>query len=1234
MVTGAAPRPQRIVGKPPPCPPCPALLFTPFTTTRQHWWTLQSSLNAFISTPPPPPPSPHLLLHPKSLGRLLTAHLTLAMADKSKAKQGKKGDAPAVTSSSADAVQVNVTFTLTFTAVIVPIPTPPCYVSDHRFTFSLLSSAPTTSPPIGLWSPLEPTPSPSTSLPESPPSPSSLPSSDCPTQLPPSSPSPSKVTWSHSVDAVIDRDLLLTFERGLVPLHLHQRRLFLSPPPSNPLPDDPSAAPKTSKAKAPPAPLTTKKPKGGDDGRPSLTHPALEDLPFVPYATLHLPLSPLLCPPHSTAFSAPDPPSSFALPPGLESLTCVLGTGGVSPIPAALLSSLLPVSVHLHSLTELTPYPLAPSPYRDVSLSLALPASASYPYPCTFPASAAPVPPALLTPQVLFLGLLPPALLASLASDAHTALLLHLRDRDDGRIPTPDELQADAELRQQAEAQAQKEEDARLKEEAKKATKATPALKSPKGAKKTEAAPAVTPDPAPAPVLEAVEAAEACQYDERSNVYGVARLPLHELFQAPYWVRGEVGARAVYPPEGVAMLPPAVRADGYREVAVGYTVRALAPMPRLDGLREGLKYGRVVAVMEESGGGDGWGEVYEEVLRCNAKACGAEEPLPASWDWLDGVLSPAEGDVPMAEAEKPVEAVKEAPGKTAKKSVKPDEKTAKEPTAVIPAALPTRPGEDHLTGAFITDGKLRWLILEGLAVIRPNTTALAAVQAKLIAMKKSEPRMRLLVDDGMAFPTRLYSGTPLSLLHLRLSAPLSSLVTKASALASSSASFLSLSKLSMLGKGVVVKTLQQAWEGRVMLEEAEVRQLHSLHGKKEKLDDIYGAALAQREREARRARKAKDAAEQPKEPIPVDSAPVPTATDASPLADPAPAADATASPAVVDAVPDSPAAAPLEATVVAEETAVTLSKPHPQSAPSAVPTLPPLTYSSPAEYRACLKALREACHADRDHHWTFHPDYLHSSIPRWEDAEEAERDARRRAKAKWTDPRGFILATRGNPHGTFSTPPLLSEGERRREREERRRQKRVEELVELRWAARVERQQRGREVGFLTQPSFPSLFDKAPMTSVHLTGEEEVRERRAQEEKEKADWREKLCVDDPAFRVLWRGQHHIDHRGEAGEAGRQRVGGGSGKLFGLEGLRKDPPMKAALKFERVGPGVAGQSLVVEPAPVSIAIEGEWGGGLAAVRFREEEKRPGQVEFIRCVLPHSPVYKRRMTEEKH
>ena len=1161
------------------------------------------------------------------------------MAEKAKGKPSKKGDIPT------DAAQVSATLTLSITAALAPTPSPPCYAFDHRFTFSLFSTTPITTLPLSTWAP-SPTPFPPPSSP--------------PSTQPDSSSSPPLLTFSSSIDLSIDRALLLTLQRSTLPLTIEHRSTYLPPPSDAPttIPDD---LPSPSKSKSKPSPNAPKRKIGGEEERrPGAGHPALEDLPFTPLSTFALPLSALLCPPYQVRAAAGEG-TSFALPCGLSALSVTLHTGGVNPIHPSLLSSLLPLSIHLHSISPLTPHP-PPSPFRDLSLTFSLPSpspspsspspSPSLPLPTTFlPSPSLTFTPTSLPPTVTFLGLLSPLTLHSLASYPRTGVRVEVRDRDDGRIPKPSEVQEDAERRRNAAEDAQREEEARLREEEKRKKQKPAPLKSPTGkGKKPEVPPEPVVGAAPAPAPASVEEVGPV-YDQRSNVYGVAILPLHDLFGALSQVSGVAPVSAVYPPPEVPLLPPTTRSNPYTYTMLGYTVKLLHPLPSVEALRGGLRYGRVVAVMEEGlrGEGEGWSEVYEEVLRWNARACGVDDGLiegHGSWEWLSSINAPPciddDSISTPAETEKADEKPKsrEKGSATSRKQaggVK-DAKPELAPTEVQQAAPATRSVRaDHLTGVSVTDGKQRWVVVEGLAVGRAGAAALAAVRDRLMEVKKrGAGRMRLLVDDSLAFPSRLYPETPLSLLYVRLQAPLSSLVTKASTL--KGAGFLALSKLVMLSKGVVVKSLQQAWEGRVMLEGEEVKQLKEGWSKMERLDDVYGVELGNREREVRRASGEMKAAEerQTEEQLRISQLSNPTAA-ATPSVDPTlPTPPLTDDRAVSVPVAEAPAemTAPveLEATVAAADAAVVRRRPkHPKSAPSAVPQLPSLTYSTPAEYRACLRALREACHADPHHHYTFHPEYLHSSIPRWESKEEADREERARERAKWLDARGFIVASGSRAKGgLFSEVGLLSEGERGREREERRRRKALEELVEEAWQARVERVQRAREVHFLTQPSFPSLFDRSPPTSIHLSGAEEVRARRAQEEREKREWQQRLVVDDPSFHVLWRGQHHV-------EGGRGGGGGGLGKsrLFALEGLRKGEPVKAALRFERDGEegGGGGRSLVVQPAPVSITNEGPW-VSLQERQIRDTGRVEGQPDFVRYITRHDLIYKRKVAPEKH
>ena len=1179
---------------------------------------------------PPAPPSP------------------ATMADKAKGKAAKKGDIPS------DAAAVTVTFTLTITATPAPTSPLPCTVFDHRFTFSLFSTTPTTTPLLSTWLPtasLSRSTS-STTPSTSPPDPSCL------------SP-PSPLTFSSSIDLAVDRDLLLSLQSSTLPIIIDHRLAVIPPPDSSPIPtltpDDlpsPSSSSKASKAKASPSPLPPKRKAGGggegEERKGGTGHPALDDLPFLPLTSVSLPLSALLCPPFHVAAVAGEGGTSFALPSGLSSLSVALHTGGMNPIHPSLLPSLLPLVVQLHSVSPLTPYP-PPSPFRDVSLRLFLPSPSPppLPLPTTFlPSSSLTFTPTTLPPTVTFLGLLPPSTLHSLATHPRAGVRVELHDRDDGRIPTPSELEEEVERRRKAAEEAQREEDARVKEEEKKKKK-QPAIKSPTAKGRKPDTPPEPLDGLPPPAPPAVEVEVGPVYDERSNVYGVATLPLHDLFLGPLTqLSGVAAVSPVYPAAGVAMLAPATRSNAWGYTMVGYTVRVMHPLPAVDVLRGGLRYGRVVAVMEEGEGG-GWSEVYEEVLRWNAKACGVHDGVTeghGSWDWLDSVTSPpfTDDDVtpPPVEVDRLDDKPKSRergskssrggarPGAGGGKEVKGELVSQASAEVKADAAVRRVVRADHLTGVSVTDGKQRWVVLEGLAVGRAGAVALAAVRDRLMEAKRGVGRMRLLANDDLVFPSRLYAGTPLSLMCVRLQAPLSSLVTKASAVRG--AGFLALSKLAVLSKGAVVKSLQQAWEGKVMLEEDEVKHLKEGCAQKERLDDRYGVQLAKREREARRAKRAQKEAEErlSKEQLTIALPPNPAPEAAPPVESvlptlvPTEGVDASVPAGESSAVLADPPA-PLEATVVAADALVVKKRvKQPQSAPSAVPQLPSLTYSTPAEYRECLRALREACHADPHHHYTFHLDYLHSSVPRWESKEEAEREERAKEKAKWLDARGFIAACRGGGRGgLFSEVGLLSEGERQREREERRRRKGVDELVEEAWQARVERVQRAREVRFLTQPTFPTLFDRSPPTSIHLSGVEEVAARRALEEKERDDWRRKLQVDDPCFHVLWRGQHHVE-----GERGGVR-GVGKSRLFALEGLLKDEPVKAALRFEREGKEGGGRSLVVQPAPVSITNEGPWVSP-QELQIHDTGRVEGQAAFVRHFTRHEAVYKRKVVAEKH
>ena len=486
----------------------------------------------------------------------------------------------------------------------------------------------------------------------------------------------------------------------------------------------------------------------------------------------------------------------------------------------------------------------------------------------------------------------------------------------------------------------------------------------------------------------------------------------------------------------------------------------------MEELRGELRFGRLVAVMDEADGGAVWGAVYEEVLRWNAKACGVGDGLAesdGSWAWLDSLHgSPLTEDDPPSPAvaeDVSVKAkaadAKQPPTRKSKaedKAAKADSPPPAQPIADSPAPPARRVGADHLTGAFITDGRMRWLILEGLSVTRPNASALSAVQALLVQAKRDGAKVRLLVDDAMAFPERLYEGSALSLMRLRLSAPLSSVVGKASSLSSSSsACFLALSKLSMLAKRAVVPGLQSAWEGRVLLTADEVRLLQERWAKQQRLDDIYGAEFGQREKAARKAKREKMAADERLQQQDEAAKPAlqPRTAHRSPLllSSPSVPLDRSGRHRGAGSIVGPPCRGGgrcHRARLCQRGCCRRHDGGEGGQSSSAVGARPPAALTDvlvAAEYHACLRALREACHADPRHHYTFHPSYLHSSIPRWESPEEAEREERRLQRQRWLNPRGFVVAGRADRAGgggLFSCSTLLSESERRLERDERR----------------------------------------------------------------------------------------------------------------------------------------------------------------------------------------------------
>ena len=1154
------------------------------------------------------------------------------MADKQRAKAGKKSEKEAG-QAAADGQQVTVDFSVAFTVTPAAIPPPPCTVYDSCFSFSFLSLPPASSPPVGQWVPV-----------------ASISDSSAEGSLP----APVAVTWEWKAQLSVDRELLLRLEQEMLKVVIEQKQAAVEPEPApSTVPAEELQSPKKGKA-APPAAAAVavkkKKETALEEERKSSAHPALtDDIPFVPVASFLLPLSALLSAPHSASLIAPSPGLAFTLPAGLSSLSCVLHTNHINPIHPTLLPSLLPLTISLQSLSPLTPPSASSSQpaYRPLSLCMSLP---SYPHALaastSFTSSSSlSFSSSLLPSRTVFLSLLPASTLYELSSDAHAGIAVEVRDRDAVCIPSQGELEEQAREKARKEEEQRREEEARLKEEEKKKKqeKKPPQLKSPTAAKSTPAAVDATAAPAAAATeTSAADSAPpppaaAVVYDTRSNVFGMATLPLQELFDASVSsVSALTPVSPVYPPVSVPMLPFTHRANPYSGTVLSYTLTLQHPLPSRASLAAAAPYCRLAAVMEDAA----WSAVYELILTANAAACGVEDgraPGAGSWSWLDAVMAnaeeaAAETEVKQTEAEKEADKpvatrVREkSDAKPVKKTAKVDDKAAppaplSPPAADLPLPAVYRARGDYLTGCFVTDGKTRWLMLEGLAPAAASSSAFATVLSALFSLRQRQPgKTRLYSDGSLRFPSRLYPSCPLSLLHLRLPSPLSSFLSRVV-----SPCFLSLNKLSLLFKGEVVRSLGDVSSARVWLAEEEVRRLQAECGRTETLEDVYGKELSRREKEVKKQQRLKREQEQreqqeelrrqqeEKERLERQLAEQ-TQPTASPEQAAAPAAAAAAAPeAAVQAQADAASVdatltATLTATIAAESAVSPLpqtaaAKKQPRSAPHPAPSLPSLTYDSPASYQACLRALREACHADRAHHYTFHVDYLHSSIPRYESQEEYERLVNRQQRSRWLTQRGFVTCAAGSSSTRlFSDSGLLSGHERQLEREERRRQRSLDELVEQRWQQRQQRYERRREVQFYTQPLFPSLFDRSPQRSIHLTTEAELQQQKAELQRQQSAWEEKILVSDPNFHVLWKSPPR------------------------LQTLRQDPAVKLGLLPE------------VQSLPVSITNTGQWSCP-ADLSFRdsgnggeggEEEK----AEFVRYFFPHRFVHRPKMKAEKH
>ena len=1173
----------------------------------------------------------------------------------SRPKTAKKGDKDA--SPAAEAAQVNVRLTLDFTATPTLFVAPPSHAYDTRFSFSLLGADAVTSPPTSVWSPAA------------------------------AVTTPAAVRWTSYVELVVSRETVLAMETGMLRVSVEQREAWVAAE-AAPSSDELLSPSKGKAAKATPANKKTKatdKASVDDSERKSTAHPALtDDIPFVAAASFLLPLSTLLAAPHTVAFSSAAR-TNFVLPAGLSSLTCALHTNGTNPIHPSLLPMLLPLALSLTTLSSL-PLPLQPSPYRPLSLSFTLPASPhTFAAPSLLPVSAPDLHlhPALYPTRVVLLGRLPRSALYETSQSDGAGVRVEVRDREHTAIPTREEerererRQREEDDRREAEERERQREEERQK---KKPAKAAAAIKSPKAAHKpTKADESAAAVPAAAEAVEAqAPAAEAAAgpkvvYDCRSNVYGMAVLSLVELFQFRVADVASVdvvsSVSAVLPPADVPLMAPDRRTNPYSGTLLAARLRLLHPLPPVSQLAAEAKYARAAVVWPREDE-DSWLRVLGELLRVNARAVGVEDGEAegqGSWQWLEAIKAdeqPAQQALePSAEQrEEELRAEKEkekGKGAKSKKAAIAASEAAPTSAAAAPAAHPPARTlqADHITGCVVMDGRSRWLFVEGLA----EGEAWKAMEAAVHAERGNSRAIRLLLDGSLRFTSRSFADCPLSLSAVRLTETASALQGQT---AKASTPVQTLSSLAALLVPQLVPDLQAACRTNSWLDAAGVRALRERVGREARLDEVYGKERGKREREIRK-RRTKEVQEkkqterveaerrleaekqapdtfpnsgsdcgaaalqqQPSAPQkPADGSSITSAVTAQQAE--VEAAEAQKTPA--DALPATNAetsTTPLESTAEATLLALTIKRKRarktvaPQSAPA---MLPAYTYSNAAEYQAALRSLRAACHADSSHHYTFHTLYLHSSVPACESVAEADKEERRAQRRRWRTERGFVMPA-SRVGALFSPCGLLSGGERDKERAERRRTKSVNELVDDAWHHRQRAYNERREVNFYTQPLFPSLFDKAPQRSVHLSGVEQVEAERAKREREEAEWEAKVCVDDSAIHVLWgSGQSRV-----VDEEKQPTADTSSCRLFGLRGLRKDEPVKRSLQFRRQQDGrghlkPTQRQLVVDDLPVSITNVGEWRDP-SSMRFRESEKRDGQAEFVRYHFPHQFIHR--------
>lgn len=988
--------------------------------------------------------------------------------------------------------------------------------------------------------------------------------------------------WTSDIDLIMTRDMLITMEKSPFVMNIDTKHTTVSSTSINPsinqldetaspLPTSKRQIEKPANAQSKPGSASTKKKTNQLNNQSTtqsndpqtLIKSALDSVAFgtsnIQSIPFMLPLASLLAAPFEVTYQSRSRLMACSISPGLIDWQVTLKLSN-DPIPLTLRKELMPLTVFVQSIQPSISLPLSYEDmdrvYRPTTLSISLGNQSAtqsiYPTHWQFIHTRHVLLPQSLNRTVIFLGLLSQSDWLSLLSESR-GLNIELMDRDHRCVKTVEEAEAEEREKKLKEQQQIEQERKRLNDKKKKGIK-SPTNKELKEVSAVAASQVVEPaEPvrpqSSSPFESALASLNSSSYDARSNVHGRGIVSMSDLFRCASKPRyqAETGTNiqsdtdVLVATDDDASVEP-VRSTPFR-FAARVPLHAVFPARPLPLIPPQTRFNQ-----------------YEDSCVSCSFELDSSYPLPSRDSLRQAAPISSLVAVMQYNASVYSDVYSQITTFNEEAVGLPTEQRVRGALARVNADQVSEQA-DYVNGISISDGQHRWLFLEG----RREGEALKALRQTLM-----QTRNQLLLispdDDTAIASARTYMSLPLSLQHCRLRSPVTQLLVPSSINAQS---FDCLCLLRSL-------IARENSESTQLLSPLKCSAVEREFGSAVSDADVFGAQLIEAEEESRR-RVSKQLLTQSIEERESEATAAKNASKRERAA--------------LDAVKRK-ATNLLFSSSAHEEQKEWQAQATKKNDQSNTIKAPVFLYSNPAEYEQQVERMREFCHSDPRLHWTFHPDFLVSSIPRYESKEQVEAIERAESKSKWIDPRGFVMPPSNGAKNLFSTTPLISETERTAESP----QLSIEQRVDAARKHRAHVQAAKRELAFNLTPVPPALFDPTPQSSVHRQSDAQIIEQRTREAQEKLDRQSRVCVDDETFYVA--------------------VGKtvGNCKLESIAPIRRDSPRKMALKYKPI-----------EQLPVSITNTQPYQPP-SDFKFRESAPNPNEPEFVRYVYKHDYVHK--------